>query len=85
MRTTVTIDPDTEALLKEEVRRTGLSFKQVLNQSVRRAIVPQSQARRRVSVKPLFTAPFPSEFEHRSLNQIADELDDEKTLREIGG
>jgi len=25
MRTTVTIDPDTEALLREEVRLTGLS------------------------------------------------------------
>lgn len=38
MRTTVTIAPDTEALLREEVSRTGASFKAVLNESIRRAL-----------------------------------------------
>jgi hypothetical protein len=34
MRTTITIDADTEALLRQEVERTGLSFKVVLNLSL---------------------------------------------------
>ena len=38
MRTTVTIDPDTEALLRGEAARTGQSFKVVLNQAVKRAL-----------------------------------------------
>jgi hypothetical protein len=39
MRTTVTIEADTEHLLREEVHRTGQSFKKVLNLAVRRALL----------------------------------------------
>jgi hypothetical protein len=35
MRTTVTLDPDVEFMLRKEVRRRGESFKQVLNNAVR--------------------------------------------------
>jgi hypothetical protein len=35
MRTTVTLDPDVEAMLRKEVRRRGESFKQVLNDAIR--------------------------------------------------
>lgn len=35
MRTTVTLDPDVETLLKKEVRASGVPFKQVLNDAVR--------------------------------------------------
>ncbi len=35
MRTTVTLDPDVEALVKQAMREQGLSFKQALNQAVR--------------------------------------------------
>jgi hypothetical protein len=38
VRTTVTLDPDVAAKLKEEARRQGTSFKQVLNSSVRRGL-----------------------------------------------
>ncbi|MEA3410849.1 MAG: hypothetical protein U9R74_04845 [Pseudomonadota bacterium] len=34
MRTTVTLDPEAERLLKEAMRRRGQSFKEVLNQAV---------------------------------------------------
>lgn len=80
MRTTVTIDADTEHLLREQVQRTGQSFKEVLNQSIRRALLTRSEALR---VEPLFAAPFPSEFEGLSMNRLADTLDDEETLREL--
>lgn len=84
MRTTVTIDPDTENLLRAEVRRTGLSFKEVLNLSIRRALLVTADESRRVSITPLFPAAFPSEFSGRSFNRLADELDDEATLHELG-
>ncbi len=35
MRTTVTLDPDVESLLREQVRRRGEPFKQVLNDALR--------------------------------------------------
>jgi hypothetical protein len=37
MRTTVTLDPDVQAIVDAERARTGESFKQVLNRLLRRA------------------------------------------------
>jgi hypothetical protein len=38
MRTTVTLDPDVAAKLKQASRERGVSFKEVLNTSVRRGL-----------------------------------------------
>lgn len=35
MRTTVTLDPDVEAALKDRVRRQGVTFKDALNNAIR--------------------------------------------------
>lgn len=35
MRTTVTLDPDVEALIKRAMRERGIGFKQALNDAVR--------------------------------------------------
>jgi hypothetical protein len=35
MRTTVTLDPDVESMLRKEMRRRGEPFKQVLNNAIR--------------------------------------------------
>lgn len=35
MRTTVTLDPDTAALIERRMRERGVSFKQALNDAVR--------------------------------------------------
>lgn len=80
MRTTVTIDADTEALLKEESARTGQSFKEVLNQAVRRALRRPSTP---VVVEPLFSAPFPAELAQQSFNRLAAEWEDEETVKEL--
>ncbi len=84
MRTTVTIDPDTENLLREEVRRSGRSFKEVLNLSIRRSLLPTGQETRRIGITPLFQAAFPRELSETGYNRLADELEDEVTLRELG-
>jgi len=78
MRTTVTIDADTAALLQEEVKRTGLSFKEVLNRAVKRALAPRAC---KISVEPLFPAPFPSGLP--SFNRIGADWDDQDTIREL--
>jgi hypothetical protein len=38
MRTTVTIDEDVEQLLKDRIRRTHSSFKETLNQALRKGL-----------------------------------------------
>ncbi len=46
MRTTVTLDPDVAAMLKETARQRGTSFKEVLNTSVRRGLETEMSAPR---------------------------------------
>lgn len=51
MRTTVTLDPDVEALVKRAMRERGLTFKQAVNDAIR------SGAARR---PPATARPFPT-------------------------
>ena len=81
MRTTITIDADTEALLRLEVERTGLSFKVVLNQAIKRALGRRPSG---VQLQPLFSAPFPPELTRQSFNRLAAEWEDEDTILELG-
>ena len=46
MRTTVTLDPDVERLIKDAMRESGLSFKQALNEALRRGLAPQGRPQR---------------------------------------
>ncbi|MEO9079191.1 MAG: hypothetical protein ABI268_07740 [Rhodanobacter sp.] len=39
MRTTVTLDPDVDVLLKQAMRERGLPFKQALNEALRAGLV----------------------------------------------
>jgi hypothetical protein len=81
MRTTVTLDPDVEAKLREIVRERGVSFKQALNDAVR------------VGTEEGVT-PRPFKVEARSMGirpginmdkalQLAGELEDEELIRRM--
>lgn len=43
MRTTVTLDPDTLALLRKRMKERGLSFKQAVNEAIRAGLVTRSE------------------------------------------
>lgn len=43
MRTTVTLDPDVEALIKRAMRERSITFKQALNAAVRAGAVSQKR------------------------------------------
>ena len=43
MRTTVTLDPDVERLLKNAAHKRGKSFKVVLNEAVRQSLGPKKK------------------------------------------
>jgi hypothetical protein len=45
MRTTVTLDPDVDQLIKEEMQRTGTTFRQTVNQAIRSALAGRTAAR----------------------------------------
>jgi hypothetical protein len=81
MRTTVTLEPDTEKLLKEESHKTGKSFKKVLNEAVRTALSRRSEGK--TVLTPLFEAPFPPAVENANFNRLGSDWDEETTLDEL--
>ena len=46
VRTTVTLDPDTEQLVKRAMREKGLTFKQAVNDAIRAGSGPPGRGRR---------------------------------------
>ena len=54
MRTTVTLDPDVEARLREVARERGISFKEALNSAIRAGLMAARGAREyRTPARPL--------------------------------
>jgi hypothetical protein len=83
MRTTVTLDADVAARLKEEARRQKTSFKEVLNNSVRRGLrtgATEESKPYRLRPRPLHAKP------GVNLDQalaMAGEIEDAEILRKL--
>lgn len=77
MRTTVTLDPDVEALVHQRMQERGVSFKQALNDAIREGVGRPRPAGFRT---PAFELGVPSVNLDRAL-QVAAELEDEELLR----
>lgn len=79
MRTTVTLDPDVEALVRQAMRERGLSFKQALNQAVRTGLGRHQGA----SVRPFRQRSFKLGRPRVDLTKalaLAGELDDQQIM-----
>lgn len=80
MRTTVTLDEDTEQLLRERMERRGVPFKQALNDAIRDGSAHHRRARPyRTRTARLGT---PTVNLDRAL-QLAGELEDEDFIRRM--
>lgn len=83
MRTTVTLDSDTEQVVRERMRRDGVSFKRALNDAIR-----EGAARRRPPKIDYSTSSVslgrPSVSLDRAL-QVAAELEDEELIGRMQG
>jgi hypothetical protein len=75
MRTTVTLDPDVEAMLRGEMRRSGAPFKQVLNNAIRAG--PRDMRRRDEAFEPLAFAMGEPQVD---LTALAAELEDDELI-----
>lgn len=80
MRTTLTLDPDVQALVDSEVRRSHKTFKDVVNEALRRGLTRAAGRARPVELR-VFDARFRPGYDPRSLNALVDELEDEAVLR----
>lgn len=75
MRTTLTLDDDLVVALKEHARRTDQPFRQVVNDTLRRGLLPVSaEARPRYQVKPHHSG-FRPGVDPMRLNQLNDSLE----------
>lgn len=76
MRTTLTLDPDVARLVDDAVHRERRPMKQVVNEALRRALVPSSASRREpYRLEPHESAVRPG-FDPAGYNRLADELED---------
>lgn len=81
MRTTLTLDPDVERLLSDEVHRVRLPFKQVVNDAIRRGLAPRlAEVPARPYRAAVHKAKLNPGFDSGSLNRLADELEDEARI-----
>lgn len=80
MRTTVTLDPDTEALIRRRMRDRGVSFKQAVNDAIRDGAAwgTRKTAFRTATAK----LGLPTVNLDRAL-QVAAELEDEELVRKV--
>lgn len=81
MRTTLTLDPDVARMIEEEVHRQRKTFKQIVNDAIRRGLSPARMRRsgKRYRVTAHHSKLRPG-FDRASLNRLADELEDQAVL-----
>ena len=81
MRTTVTIDPDVHQLLQDAMQRSRQSFKEILNQALRRGLAdmvpPVDEPPFQVDARPLGLR---AGIDPSRLNQLNDKLEVEAFL-----
>lgn len=81
MRTTITLDPDVEALVKKVMRERGLSFKEAVNGALRAGLQPT--APRPDYAFPTYDLGVPKVDTVHLLRLVA-ELEGEEIVRETG-
>lgn len=80
MRTTMTLDPDVEELIRREMHQRRTSFKQVVNDGLRRALRDPGTPRRVET--PTFDLGLPRTDLDRALT-LAGALEDEERLQRL--
>lgn len=82
MRTTLTIEPDVEKLLEQEVARSRRPLKQVVNEALRRGLTRSRSGDQvpKVAVQVSDSRLRPG-YDPASFNALADELEDVEVVR----
>ena len=83
MRTTVTLDPDDERLLKDAMRERAISFKEALNEAARIGHRGKEPKRARKFVQKTFRMGENQEFRWDKALAAADAIEDEELNRKL--
>jgi hypothetical protein len=80
MRTTITLDPDTDAAVRQLMRQRGLTFKQAVNEAIRQGTSPKRRpASFRTRSFPMGRPVVPIDGALR----LAAHLEDEEVIRKL--
>lgn len=80
MRTTVTLDPDTEQIIRRQMAERGVSFKQALNDAIRKGVrAPSERGRFRTQTASMGRSTVNLD---RALS-VSGDLEDEELLRRM--
>jgi len=85
VRTTLTLEPDVAARVKQEIRRSGKSLKTLVNEALRLGLGLSGRPVRspRFEVRP-HAFGFKPGVDLDRMNQLFDELDADETARKLG-
>ena len=83
MRTTVTLDPDVERLLKDAMRERGVSFKEALNQAARDGLVRARQPRTKKFVQKTYAMGVREGVNLDKALSLAFEMEDAEMIRKM--
>ena len=83
MRTTVTLDPDVEKMLRNSIRERGVSFKQALNEAIRTGLTRGKQPRTASFVQKSFRLGPVPDFRWDKALAMADAIEDQELTRKL--
>ena len=83
MRTTVTLDPDTERLIRSIVRERGVSFKQALNDAIRAGLAPAKRNGARRFTQKTYALGAEQNFRWDKALAASDAIEDEELSRKL--
>jgi hypothetical protein len=83
MRTTVTLDTDTERLIHAAMRERGWSFKEALNEAIRTGLTPGKRANRAGFVQRTFSLGTEQLFRWDKALATAEAMEDEEISRKL--
>ena len=83
MRTTVTLDPDVERLIRGAMRERHITFKQALNDAARTGLVQGKRRPARRFVQKTFPLGAARDFRWDKALALADALEDEELSRKL--
>jgi hypothetical protein len=82
VRTTITLEPDVQALLRSAMKERGISFKEALNSAVRAGMTQAKQKRRRF-VQKSYRLGAEQNFRWDKALEAASAMEDEELGRKI--
>lgn len=84
MRTTLTLDEDLAAALKQEVRRSGRPLKRIVNEALRAGLAARRDPTpRRYRIKPVSLGGVAAGIDLDKALRLADALEDEALARKL--